>query len=121
MTFEEFFNLIFDVLADEKSIDTFMKEIFDHILELSEDGSVENLLYSKTGTTLRKYVNTKDTKHYLPARLIKSVHKYISASRFSTYLRTYPKEALKNLSTTLSPYISDVNPANVHDRCADLF
>lgn len=121
MTFEEFFNLIFPVLADEKSIDAFMREIFDHILDLPEDGSVVNPLYNNTGATLRKYVNPKNVKHRLPAKLIKPVHKYIKAPLFSTYLHIYPKEALTNLATALSPYISDVTPANVHDRCADLF
>lgn len=121
MTFEEFFNLIFSVLADEKSIDAFMLEIFDHILDLPEDGSVDNPLHDKTSSTLRKYVSPKDTRHYLPAKLIKPVHKYIKASLFSTYLKTYPKEALQELTTVLSPYISDVTPYNVHDRCADLF
>ena len=121
MTFEEFFNLIFPVLADEKSIDAFMREIFDHILDLPEDGSVVNPLYNNTGTTLRKYVNPNDVKHHLPSKLIRPVHKYINATLFSTYLCMYPKEALTNLATVLSPYITDVTPANVHDRCADLF
>lgn len=121
MTFEAFFNLIFKVLANEKSIDIFMKEIFDNILDLPDDGSVENPLYDRTAATLRKYANPNDAKHNLPARLVKPVHKYIRASLFSTYLRTYPKEALKNLAIALSTYISDVTPANVHDRCADLF
>lgn len=121
MTFEEFFNLIFPVLADEKSIDAFMREIFDHILDLPEDGSVVNPLYNNTGATLRKYVNPNDAMHHLPAKLIRPVHKYTNATLFSTYLRTYPKEALTNLAAVLSPYISDVTPANVHDRCADLF
>ena len=45
----------------------------------------------------------------------------INATLFSTYLCMYPKEALTNLATVLSPYITDVTPANLHDRCADLF
>lgn len=121
MTFETFFNLIFDVLGGSKSIDTFMREMFDHMLDLPADGSVTNPLYNKTGATLRKYVNVNDTQHYLPAKLVKEMHDYLEPSLFSTYLMTFSDQTRQDLAVALEPYISGVTPHNVHDECADLF
>lgn len=121
MTFKEFFKLMFDALGGSKDKAVFMRELFDAILDLPKDGSVLNPLYDKTAQTLRKYANPNDEKHNLPMKVVKPIHKYVRASCFATYLKTYEPEDLEKLVTALQPYINDVDISNVHDRCADLF
>ena len=88
MTFEVFFNLIFDILGGGKDIAVFMRELFDQILEPPENSGFINPLYDKSAPTLRKYVNPNDTKHYLPVKVVKQMHDYIEPAKFSTYLRS---------------------------------
>ena len=121
MTFEVFFNLIFDILGGGKDIAVFMRELFDQILEPPENSGFINPLYDKGAPTLRKYVNPNDTKHYLPAKVVKQMHDYIEPAKFSTYLQTFSDQTMEDLTEVLKPHIPDVTAYNVNDKCADLF
>ena len=77
MTFETFFNIIFGILGEDKDIAVFMRELFDQILEPPDDVDFINPLYDRSAPTLRKYVNPNDTKHCLPAKIVKQMHDYI--------------------------------------------
>ncbi len=122
MTFEEFFNLIFDILGGKKDIAVFMRELFDQILDLPSDGSVINPLYEKTAATLRKYVNPNDTTHYLPAKVVKEMHDYLEPAKFSAYIATAFSDTTRDdLTEALKPFVDGVTSHNVHDKCADLF
>lgn len=121
MTFEEFFNIIFPILGGSKDIDVFMRDLFDQLLEPPAEGVIVNPLYDKSGATLRKYVNPNDTKHYLPEKVVKSMHNYIEPARFSTYLKTFSDQTLEDLAVALELYLPGVTPHNVDDKCADLF
>ena len=57
MTFKEFFNIIFDILGEDKDIAVFMQELFDQILEPPDGENFVNPLYDKTPGTMRKYAN----------------------------------------------------------------
>lgn len=121
MTFEVFFNLIFDILSGGKDIAVFMRELFDQILEPPEDSDFVNPLYDKSAQTLRKYVNPNDTKHYLPPKVVKQMHNFIEPAKFSTYLRTFSEQTLVDLTEVLKPHIPEVTAHNVHNECADFF
>ena len=121
MTFETFFNIIFGILGEDKDIAVFMRELFDQILEPPEDVDFTNPLYDRSAPTLRKYVNPNDTKHCLPAKIVKQMHDYIEPAKFSTYLLTKSDLTLEDLAKAFEPYIPGVTSHNVHDECADLF
>ena len=121
MTFEEFFILIFGILGGTKDIAVFMREMFDQIIEPKDGGEIHNPLYDKTGATLRKYVNPNDTKHYLPAKVVKDIHDDLEPAKFSTYLMAFSDQTREDLSKALEPYIDGVTSYNVHDKCADYF
>lgn len=121
MTFETFFNIIFGILGEDKDIAVFMRELFDQILEPPEDVDFTNPLYDRSAPTLRKYVNPNDTKHCLPAKIVKQMHDYIEPAKFSTYLLTKSDQTLEDLAKAFEPYIPGVTSHNVHDECADLF
>ena len=121
MTFETFFNIIFGILGEGKDIAVFMRELFDQILEPPEDVDFTNPLYDRSAPTLRKYVNPNDTKHYLPAKIVKQLHDYIEPAKFSTYLQTKSDQTMEDLAKAFEPYIPGVTSHNVHDECADLF
>ena len=121
MTFEAFFNIIFDILGEDKDIAVFMRELFDQILEPPDDANFTNPLYDRSAPTLRKYANPNDTKHCLPAKVVKQMHDYIEPAKFSTYLQTKSDQTMEDLAKAFEPYIPGVTSHNVHDECADLF
>lgn len=121
MTFEAFFNIIFGILSEGKDIAVFMRELFDQILEPPDDADFTNPLYDRSAATLRKYVNPNDTKHCLPAKVVKQMHDYIEPAKFSTYLQTKSDQTMDDLAKAFEPYIPGVTSHNVHDECADLF
>ena len=121
MTFETFFNIIFGILGEDKDIAVFMRELFDQILEPPDDVDFINPLYDRSAPTLRKYVNPNDTKHSLPAKIVKQLHDYIEPAKFSTYLQTKSDQTMEDLAKAFEPYIPGVTSHNVHDECADLF
>ena len=121
MTFKEFFNIIFDILGEDKDIAVFMQELFDQILEPPDGENFVNPLYDKTPGTLRKYANPNDTRHSLPAKVVKQMHDYIEPAKFSTFLLTKSDQTLADLAAAFEPYIPGVTSHNVHDECADMF
>lgn len=121
MTFKEFFNIIFDILGEDKDIAVFMQELFDQILEPPDGENFVNPLYDKTPGTLRKYANPNDTRHSLPAKVVKQMHDYIEPAKFSTFLLTKFDQTLADLAAAFEPYIPGVTSHNVHDECADMF
>ena len=121
MTFKEFFNIIFDILGEDKDIAVFMQELFDQILEPPDGENFVNPLYDKTPGTLRKYANPNDTRHSLPAKVVKQMRDYIEPAKFSTFLLTKSDQTLADLAAAFEPYIPGVTSHNVHDECADMF
>ena len=121
MTFKEFFNIIFDILGEGKDIAVFMQELFDQILEPPDGENFVNPLYDKTPGTLRKYANPNDTRHSLPAKVVKQMRDYIEPAKFSTFLLTKSDQTLADLAAAFEPYIPGVTSHNVHDECADMF
>lgn len=121
MTFKEFFNIIFDILGEDKDIAVFMQELFDQILEPPDGENFVNPLYDKTSGTLRKYANPNDTRHSLPAKVVKQMRDYIEPAKFSTFLLTKSDQTLADLAAAFEPYIPGVTSHNVHDECADMF
>lgn len=121
MTFPDFFQVVYGIIGEGKSIHEFAQFLFDQLLETSDDPNYVNPLYEVRPNTIRKYCDPNDKKHNLPAKTVLKIRNKIEPAHFSTYLGTFSDETRSDLVDALKEEIPDIDEHNVCDKCADLF
>lgn len=118
MTFSEFAQLLYPILADGRSVENFTRDLLFGIVNIpTEDGVDKNPISDLTGPAFKAYFRGTNRL----SRLAPQINGYIDRVQFEGFFEDASDDAIEQLCKLMKQYCGDVDQWTVKEKIALLF